>query len=398
MKSVCPIVAALTLVCAAPSEAAAPGAAVVLDPEAGAHRSRIERLLRANEPVAEIHLETHPADAELELVYVRATAARIRERVAAPVRLLLPSLREGDVILVRAHRHGHRIRELTLQAGQLPTRLLIPLEPLPNTLVAAAYVELVGRRLLMLWTEEPARIRVQRAGDSVDVILAETWTTLAPSPGVRHESVGEDLFVRVAVAADAAERSELRAHQTRDAARGLERIVVEWVPRDGGLAGTLRARAGLAALGPLHVDACSRSFEDRLREGVPESSLARGLAPTGRFTDAIHRAALRRLGELTPGGWVELVDGTRFDPKRPREADFVTSRASEARGYLALLSAFVREVTPAARADDVFASLIAPDLPATEVGAVIAAAREAEQTCRRDPDVQAGRSPARSEL
>ena len=391
MKSVGPIVAVLALVCGPASCGVASGAVVVLDPEAGVERDPIKRPLLATEPVAEVHVETHPADAELELVYLRAATARVRERVAAPVRLLLPSLRDGDVLLVRAHRDGYRVREVTFRAGQLPARLTIPLEPLPNTLVATAYIELVGRRLLMLWTEQPARIRVQQAGDSVHVILAETRTVLVPPPGVTLESVAEDLFLRVAVDGDASARGELRAHQARDPARGLERIVVEWVPRDGGLAATLRARAGLAALGPRHVDACSRSFEDRLREGIPASSLARGLAPTGRFTDAIHRAALRRLGELSAGGWVELTDGTHFDPARALEADFVMGRASEAHGFLALLAGFVREVTPAPRVDDVFSSLIAPDLPAAEVAAAIAAARDAEQTCRRDTDMQTGR-------
>ncbi len=115
---------------------------------------------------------------------------------------------------------------------------------------------------------------------------------------------------------------------------------------------------------------------------ISASSLARGFAPTGRFVDAIHRAALRRLGELAPDGLVELSDGTRFDPTHPIEADFVLGRAADARGYLALLAAFVRSVATDGSGDRALAALIAPGLAASDVTAAIASGREAEASCR----------------
>lgn len=382
MTRIAPIVLAGLLAGTIAGGAAAAESEVVLDPDAHTERSGIERWQRARHRVSEVRVETQPTDAQLELRYVREQRTRLHERTQAPTLLRLPSVAGGDVVVLRALRPGYRTRELSYPANEIPARIEILLEPLPNALLAATHRRLVGRRSLVLWTQSSADVRVQETARAVHVVLAETRSELAGRPDLSIENVGEDLFVAVALDDGWQAHQELRAHQGRDPVRGLERIVIEWVPRDGGLAATERARAGLARLGADDVDVCARQFERELRQAMPATSLARALAPTGRFLDAIQRATLRRLAELDRIGLVELVDGTRFDPMRPIEADLAMGRASEIRGYLAILSGFVRQVTTPHETDRVLASLIAPDLPAAEVAQVIAEARRVERSCR----------------
>lgn len=355
---------------------------VRLDPQLPNEAGLVERLRRRNEAPAEVRVNTHPAEAQLEFLYVHSEQVRLRERASAPVRLQVRSARSGDRLLIRAILPGFRSRELTVPADQLPAEIEIALEPLPNAVVAASHIRLVGRNLLVLWTLAPADVRVQEAVGSVHLVLPETRSDVEGVPDLSIENVGEDLFVAIPLEAHWQASQELRAHQSRDTARGLERIVVEWIPTDGGLAATEQARAGLARLGPDAVDSCARQFEQKLRQDTPASSLARAFAPTGRFLDTIHRAALRRLAELSHDGLVEVADGARFDPMRPIEADLAMGRAGEILGYLAVLDAFVGEVATADEANQVLASLIAPDLPVPEMMVAIREARFVEQACR----------------
>jgi hypothetical protein len=355
---------------------------VVLDPQLPNEAGLVERFRRRNERPADVRVMTHPAEARLEFIYLHKEQVRLRQRAMAPARLQVRSPQRADQVLVRASQAGYRNHERTFPAGQLPAEIEIALEPLPNALVAASHIRLVGRNLLLLWTLAPANVRVQEAVGSVHLVLPETRSEIEDAPELSVANVGDDLFVAVPLEASWQADQQLRAHQSRDSARGLERIVVEWVPADGGLAATEQARAGLARLGPDAVDSCAHEFEERLRQGTPASSLARAFAPTGRFLDAIHRGVLRRLAELRDDGLVEVTDGSRFDPMHPIEADLAMGRAGEVLGYLAVLDAFVGEVATADEANRVLASLIAPDLPVPEMMAAIREARRVEDTCR----------------
>ena len=368
-----------------------PERVLVLDPgDGGTPRTGWWRPRQMPDPARLTHVRTRPEGAELELVLIRDEVGRARRWQTSPVTVQLPSRRDGDVLLVRARLAGHRTREVSIHAFEVPDQLEIALEPLPNTLRAATHIDLVGRRLLFLWTDEPAQVRFRSGEAAAHLVLGETRNGVAEVPGVRFDAVGEDLFIEVPLRAGWEQRSELRAHQDADRARGLERTVVEWVPRDGGLAAIDRARTGLGRLGPVHADACAQAFDRALREEIPEESLARALAPTGRFVDAVHAAALRRLATVTPAPPLELLDGTRLDPARPVEADHALGRLAEVRGYLAWLRSFVSEVAPADEASPTLAALVAPALSPADWQTALGRATAAEAGCRAvRPDVGA---------
>ena len=356
---------------------------VVLDPgDAGPPDSRWWQFREEPPSAGLTRVETQPAGAELELILIRDEVGRAHEWRKSPVAVQLPSRRKGDVLLVRARLEGHRTREVSLHALEVPDRLEIPLEPLPNALRALTHIDLVGRRLLLLWTDEPARIRFRTGGASAHLVLSETRNLVRAVPGIRLDVVAEDLFVEVPLTAGWQDEAELRAHQSRDSARGLERTTVEWVPHDGGLEAIDRARAGLAALGSEHANTCARAFDAALREKLPAEALARALAPTGRFVDAVHAAAVRRLAEVAPGRSLELLDGVQLDPRKPAEADHALGRLAEIRGYLGWLRSFVWEVAPTRKAPGVLAALIAPALSAEEFAAALEHASAAEVGCR----------------
>ncbi|HSF02753.1 MAG TPA: hypothetical protein VLA62_07080, partial [Solirubrobacterales bacterium] len=116
--------------------------------------------------------------------------------------------------------------------------------------------------------------------------------------------------------------------------------------------------------------------------GLEPESLARALAPRGAFTDPFLRAALRRLGEVSPGGAIELTDGTRYRASLPLELAAAASEPAQAKGYLALLRRLVAELEPADHRVEALRGLVAPELPRADFNAVLAEALARERACR----------------
>jgi hypothetical protein len=342
-----------------------------------------------------ILVETAPADAMLDLFYVRSNFQKRYEQAEAPARVLLPSRVEAgprDALVVRAFREGYRQKEVSVRVHSSEDHLVLELEPLPNTLLAASHVYFAGRGSLAFLAKESLTVRVQDGDQGFNVILAET--ALGPelggafagmeSPlvgGVESIQLGEDLLVQVKMPPGRRPDYELRSRQMRDELRDLYVYSVELIPTDGGVDAVRRAREALARIGPADVEGCARSFDDTLRQRLDAAALSRALSPRGAFTDPYLRAAMKRLAEVSPGGRIQLLDGTSYTGS-PIELAAAMSQAAQAKGYLALLRSFVRELETPENRRETLRGLVAPETPASTFSDAVAAAERSEASCR----------------
>jgi hypothetical protein len=339
-------------------------------------------------------VETSPAGAMLDLFYVRSNFQKRYEQIEAPARVVLPPRAQAgprDALVIRAFREGFRQREVSVRVQSSEDRVLLELEPLPNTLVAASHVYFAGRGSLAFLAKESLSVRVQERGDSFNVVLAET--AVAPEVGatftgmksplvdnVESLQLGEDLLIQVHMPAGQRPRYDLRSRQMRDELRDLYVYSVDLVPSDGGVDAVRRAREALARIRPEQVTGCARVFDDALRGSLDPEGLARALAPRGAFTDPYLRAAMKRLAELSPGGRIEMLDGSSFTSS-PIELSAAMSQAAQARGYLALLRAFVREIETQNGRRDTLRGLVAPETPPDAFVSSLATAERREASC-----------------
>ena len=341
-------------------------------------------------------VETSPEGAMLDLFYIRANFQKRYEQAESPALVKLPPRIEAgprDALMVRAFREGYRQKEATLRVQSGQDRIVLELEPLPNTLVAASHTYLAGRGSLAFLAKESLNVRVQERDDGFNVILAETALggEVAPiftgmkSPLVEQVEwlqLGEDLLVEVKMPEGRRKGYELRSRQTRDELRDLYFYSVELVPADGGVDVVRRAREALTRIRVEDVTGCARSFDDALREKLDPEALARSLAPRGTFTDPYLRAAMKRLAELSPGAHVEMLDGSTFTSS-PIELSAAMSQAAQARGYLALLRAFVREIEAPDGRRDTLRGLVAPESSPDVFAEALASAERREASCAR---------------
>lgn len=343
-----------------------------------------------------ITVETTPPGAHLDLFYVRSNFQKRYEQAKAPVKVLLPTRVQAgprDAVNIRAHLEGYRQEEVTVRVGSAQERVHLELSALPNRLVAVSHVYFAGRASLAFLTEEVLKVRVQDREEGFHVILAETSRSAEAaaelaslrSPFIESAEalqLGEDLLVRVDTAEG--EPFELRARQGRDELRDLHVYSLELVPPDGGVAAVQRAREALAALESRDLGRCALVFDAELREALEPAALARALAPSGTFTDPYLRAAMKRLGELSPGGRIPMLDGSRYDPRSGIELAAALSQAAEAEGFLALLRAFVAELESGPHRVETLRSLMAPEMGLASFETALGRAREAEARCRSE--------------
>jgi len=342
-----------------------------------------------------LEVETTPPGGMVDLFYVRSNFQKRFEQAEAPVTVMLPKRIEAgprDSLTIRAFREGYRQQSVTVKMSGREDRVVIDLEPLPNTLEAFSYRYFASRSSLTFITKELLEFRVQEAGDGFTVVLNETARSQeakAAMEGVHSpmieevfgQQLGEDLIVQVALAADAQGRSEVRSRQAFDAARDLYQFTVDVVPRDGGAEAVQAAIAALAAMGRAQVTGCALAFDRALHEHLDAGALDRALTPSGDFTDRYLRAAMRRLGEVTPGGVVQFNDGSRFNPTVPIELEAALSQPGGAEGFLALLRSFVAKLEPEEYRRETLRSLIAPELDPAAFDGAMDAAVAAERSC-----------------
>jgi len=128
---------------------------------------------------------------------------------------------------------------------------------------------------------------------------------------------------------------------------------------------------------------------EKLREGLESAALARALTPNGAYTDNYLRAAMKRLGEVSPDGLIRMRDGSRFRGSVPIELMAAASQPHEALGYLALLRRFVALLEPGSEIPSTLQGLIAPELSPDRFRGVFDEGTRRERSCGGSADVAA---------
>jgi hypothetical protein len=373
---------------------------VVLKPDRPAswRPSRIFAFLRPGHNYGErsIEIETTPSGATIDLFYIRANFQKRYEQTESPAKVILPHRAEAgprDAVTIRAFAEGYRQKEVSLRVASSQDKVLIELDALPNSLVAVSHTYFAGRASLAFLTEEPLTVRIQNQGPGFNVILAETarGPELGDSlDGIRSPLIdaveslqlGEDLLVRVKTPPGEKD-IQLRARQSREDLRDLYVYSVDMIPAGGGVELVARARQTLAGIGAEDVSGCAATFDASLRGALDPASLSRALAPKGAFTDPYLRAAMKRLGEVSPGRRIAMIDGSTFNSANPIELAAAMSQPAEARGYLALLRTFVNRFEGGEYGGETLRSLLAPEIGATRFNRILEEAEAAERSCRR---------------
>ncbi len=343
-----------------------------------------------------LKIETTPPGAALDLFYVRKNFQKGYEQADSPVIVLLPSRIDAgdrDSITIRAFLDGYKQREISIRVRGKEEEILIELEPLANTLVAVTHLYFAGRASLTFLTKEALTFRVQHREGGYSIIFIETGTSDEATAAlsvvndalverVWSQQLGEDLVVRIELTPEAiARRVDLRQQQSHDPIRRLHSFTLNVIPPDGGAEAVRRTRSALARITGRQVSSCATRYDGVLHERIEASVLARALTPKGSFVDPYLRAAMKRLGEISPGGQVVLGDGTRFRTSIPLELSAASSQASEVRGYLAILRQLVNELEPAANQRNTLRGLIAPEVTPADFDAIIDGAEAAERLC-----------------
>ena len=335
-----------------------------------------------------LRIETSPPGAKLDLAYVRASFQKRYEQAVAPVTVVLPKRADAgkrDSITISAALDGYRRETVHVNVRGDQDEVMIDLQPLPNTLAGVAHTYFAGRESLTFLTKVPAQVRVQKGADSFTVVLTQTareGRVGAVIDGmksplvarVESNQLGEDLMLQVKLNPGHDPKSlELRARESQDAARGLYRYTIDI----GGAANVDRARTALASINSSDVTGCAAGFDAALRRSLDREQLARALSPRGDFTDPYVRAALRRLGEVSSGGVIHMEDGSAFRPGVPIELAAAGSQAVSAKGFLALLRAWVRILEPPEYRTEALRSLVAPEMDRAAFAKALAAANAA---------------------
>lgn len=342
-----------------------------------------------------LRIETTPPGAKLDLFYVRAGFQKRYEKAeTTPVTVVLPTRAAAgkrDRVEIRAVADGYRLESVSVPVRSDQDSVMIDLRPLDNTLAAVSSIYFAGRTSLAFLTKAPAQLRLQKGAEGFTVVLAQTAQdprAAAVLEGVRNpyiaaiepNQLGEDLLVQVKLAPGLdASRLDSRSRESRDEARGLYRYTIDLNP--GGNDAIERARSALGQVGAGDVSGCATRFDDELRRRLDATDLARALSPRGDFTDPYVRTALRRLGEVS-GGSIRMVDGTTYRSSSPLELSAAASQASSAKGFLALLRAWVGAVETSAHRSEALRSLIAPELEPARFQTALDAAEAAERSCR----------------
>ncbi len=343
-----------------------------------------------------IAVETSPPGATLDLFYVRANFQKKYEQTTAPATVLLPSRSEAgprDSVTIRAFLPGYRSKEVRVPIVADDERVVLDLDPLPNRLEAASQSYFGGRSSLTLYTRQAPQVRFQDRPEGFTLVLNETAEgpdVSASLPGLTSpllekidvQQLGEDLLLRVDLAPEArGKRPELRSRESFDAARQLHAYVVDVVPAGGATESSVeRMQAALQAVRTSDVTGCAASFDSALRSTLDAAQLARALTP-GDYREPFLRASMKRLGEVSPNGVIEMTDGTRYDPKVPIELAAASSQPHQALGYLALLRRVTDELEAPGQRDAGLRSLVAPELSADAFESALARARGEEGAC-----------------
>ena len=343
-----------------------------------------------------VEVETTPPGAILDLFYVRRNFQKRYEQADAPARVILPPRIEAsdrDTLTIRALLDGYRQREVHIPVRSRTERVMIDLSPLPNSLVAFTHTSFAGRGSLNFLTKEALTFRLQKSKDGFDVVLAETAGTPASVEmlngtrssliaGLQAQQLGEDLMVRVRLTElGQSDAIETRSRQAFDPVRSVHAFTLDLIPRGGDDASRQAAVAALGRVSAADVTGCALELDASLRDGLEPAALARALTPNGSHTDPYLRAAMKRLGEVSPGGVIRMRDGTEFRGAVPIELMAAATQPNEAIGYLSVLRRFVAEMEKEPYRDATLRGLIAPELAPDRFDALLQEAADRERRC-----------------
>jgi len=342
-----------------------------------------------------ITVRTTPPGAVLDLFYVRRSFQKGYEQADAPAVVVLPSRNEAgpyDSLRIRAFLDGYEQSEVAVKIRSRQEEVMIDLAPLANQLLAVTHLYFADRSSFTFLSKEAVTFRAQKGDAEPAVILVETGLTPTASAsmkgvsdalvaGLRPQQLGADLVVRVALTEKARQSQvDLRQRQSYDPIRRQHALQLDVVPTVADASPVQRARAALARIGPESVSGCRMAFDEKLRERLDRSDLARALAVTG-FTQPYLRAAMKRLGEISPDGAVLLSDGSAYRTAIPLELEAAQSQAADVRGYLAMLDRFVSELEPEAYRRETLRGLIAPEVAPSAFEVVLTEADTAQRRC-----------------
>lgn len=343
-----------------------------------------------------IEVRTTPPGAVLDLFYVRRSFQKAYEQADAPVMLVLPSRNEAgshDSVKIRAFLDGYQQGEVSVPVRSRTKQVMIDLEPLSNSLKAVTHLHFADRTTLNFLSTETVTLRSQERDGRYALIFVETGSTpeaVASMEGLHDplveslssQQLGTDLVVTLALTERAKEGGvDVRQRQSYDPIRRLHTLRIDVVPKVTKGSPVQRAKAALARIGPGSVTGCAVRFDDVLHARLDHSALARALTPSGAPTDPYMRAAMKRLGEISPDGAVVLTDGTTYRTHIPLELAAATSQAAEVRGYLAMLRSFVAELEAPPYRRGTLRGLIAPEVSPKDFDAMLDSAEAAERTC-----------------
>jgi len=386
---------ALALSCAVPCASAEER--VALAPERAPPRSasRVLASLRdgAREP-RELHIETAPPGAQLELAYLRAGAPLAHARGAAPLVATLPSpalTGEDDRIRVRAELAGYAPHELALDARELSGRVRVELAPLPRRLLAGSLLELGEHSRLELISDRALAARLVRTQSGWRIVLADVAASddvrarLEALRGeavasVRVRVVGTDWIVELTQASG--ERRSPRMTRKEETVRSASHLALEWLPEGGEERALARARDALAGLDADDLGSCGAAFEDGVAASLGRETLARSLAPSGAFTDAYVALALDALAAASPRAELVLRDGSRVVPSSQLARAGVAARAAEVRNLLVAVRALTESLAPRGDSQRALHAWLAPERTPEDFAASYERAADAEARCR----------------
>jgi hypothetical protein len=336
-----------------------------------------------------VRIETVPADARIQLYYIRSNFQKLFVRAESPVEVQLPpriQTTPKDVMIVRVAANGFKTRESTFRVGDVPDKLVFQLAALPNSLTFLGHTHLAGRTSLSLRTTKEADFRVikSRSFPGFTLSLSETADALAgsepPSGGLvaltEVSQLGEDLVVRIETRGH---DFEVRSKHSYDAIRDEHVYTFDMTAKGTRIPSFDQVRRELDGVHYSPSDPCDRTFEAALREQLEAEQIARALRPSGSIADLYRKEAMKRLGRLDRGS-VQTLSGETLRTGSPIELEMALQSAGSVNGYLGLLGAFSRT-----RADPELAlrSLIAPELSAGEFGEIYRVAHTAWSSCRR---------------
>jgi hypothetical protein len=307
----------------------------------------------------------------------------------APASVKLPPRADTtpkDAVKFHATANGYLAQDLSFDSRDVPDRVTITLHALPNSLVFLGQTSFAGRTSITLHTTEQPEVRLTKSARMNGFTMALSKTALkldqkVSGSGARLKSidatqVGEDAIVRVETDAPDV---EVRSKQTFDPVTSRYVSVFDLV-RPGTTAPTdAQIRAAVESVPYAPDAACDARFASVLRSKVGDPVIADALRPSGEIADLYRREAMLRLGRFRQGT-VRTDAGETLHTGNPLELALAMQSAGTVDGYLALLGALARtEPSPV----DALRTLVAPQLPATEVAPIFDAAEAAHSGCHR---------------